>query len=77
MGMKAGFDKGIILVRGQDFNHQEETGSDQSSGKHPEKYMKMTRFHLVTKWRQELGQSKEVKFRDERWQKTHLCTSEL
>ena len=49
MGMKVGFDKGIILVRGQDFNHQEETGSDQSSGKHPEKYMKMTRFHLVTK----------------------------
>ena len=50
MGMKVGFDKGIILVRGQDFNHQEETGNDQShQGSTPEKYMKMMRFHLVTK----------------------------
>lgn len=49
MGMKVG-NKGIILVRGQDFNHQEETGNDQShQGRMPEKYMKMMRFHLVTK----------------------------
>ena len=78
-GMKWDLKREIILVIGQDFNHQEEISSDQGhQGSMREMHMKMTPFHLVTKMHGEPGQSVEVKFRDERWQKTHLpATSQL
>lgn len=54
--MKWDLTREIILVIGQDFNHQEETSSDQGhQGSTPETHMKMTPFHLVTKMHVGMG----------------------
>lgn len=49
LGRKRNLTREIILVVCQDFNHQEETDSDQSCQEStPEKQVTVTQFHLVT-----------------------------
>lgn len=56
LGRKRNLTREIILVVCQDFNHQDETGSDQSCQERtPEKQVTMTQFHLVTITVMEMG----------------------